>query len=271
MDNAIPIIQQLHELRSVRPLVHNITNMVVMNNTANALLAIGASPVMAHDKQEIKEVVSLSNALVINIGTISQDVADSMLIAAEHASNIGCPWILDPVGAGISTLRNEVLENLLKLQPTVIRGNASEINALYNFEQVSSKGVDSTTSSLSALARGKALQKKQKAIVCISGEVDYIISETEIIEIHNGNPMMTLVTGLGCTSSALIGAFLGLRQDPFAAATAGVACLSLAGELAYHKAIGPGTLQLHLYDTLYNLSEEDIRNNLKAKHYAYTS
>lgn len=271
MDNVNSITQQLYELRSARPLVHNITNMVVMNNTANALLAIGASPVMAHDKHEIKEIISLSSSLVINIGTISQPTAESMLIAAEHAHQIGCPWILDPVGAGISKLRNEVLEELLKLQPTVIRGNASEISALYNFEQVNTKGVDSTTSSSSVLTIGKALQKQQNTILCISGEVDYIISNTSIVEIANGHSMMTQVTGLGCTSTALIGAFLGLRKNSFEEAIAGVATLSLAGELAHHKSNGPGTLQLHLYDSLYNLSEKDIKLYLKAKRYAYSS
>lgn len=269
MDNAI--IQQLELLRAMRPLVHNITNMVVMNNTANALLAIGASPVMAHAKQEVKEVLDIASSLVINIGTLTVETAESMLIAAQYANQIGRPWVLDPVGAGISQLRNELIQKLMQLSPTVIRGNASEIQALHNFEQASSKGVDSTTSSDSALAAGKALQQSLGSIICISGEIDYIISDSEIVEIANGHPMMTQVTGLGCSSTALIGAFLGLGKVPFEEAIAGVATLSLAGELAHNLATGPGSLQLHLYDSLYNLTPESIKKHLKIKRYARTS
>lgn len=265
------IIQQLKELRERSPLVHNITNMVVMNNTANALLALGASPVMAHAKQEVREVLDITGALVINIGTLSADTAESMLMAAAYANEIGCPWVLDPVGAGISKLRNEVLQKLMALNPTVIRGNASEIASLHNFADSSAKGVDSTASSGSALAAGKDLQKALSSIICISGEIDYIISAEEIVEVANGHSMMTKVTGLGCTSTALIGAFLGLRQEPFEAAIAGVSILSLAGELAYKQAKGPGSLQLHLYDTLYNLSETELRTHLKTKRYGYAS
>ncbi|TDS11785.1 hydroxyethylthiazole kinase [Sphingobacterium paludis] len=263
------IIQQLHQLRQQSPLVHNITNFVVMNNTANALLAIGASPVMVHSSREVKDVVTISGALVINIGTLSEEWADAMLIAAKHAAQIGCPWVLDPVGAGISPFRNEVLKELLDHRPTAIRGNASEIIALASFAQTGGKGVDSIARSADAVSSGKVLQEKYGAQVCISGETDYVIGKDSWAEVNNGSILMTKVTGLGCTASALVAAFLALRQDPFAEALAGVSLCSLAGELAARQSIGPGTLQLNLYDTLHNLSDDEIRIHLNVKEHAY--
>lgn len=265
------IYNLLTQVREQTPLVQNITNFVVMNNTANALLALGASPIMVHAQEEIDEVLGFCNALVINIGTLSQVWADSMLQAAKLANEIGKPWILDPVGAGISSLRNETLKQLLELRPTVIRGNASEIIALQNFNSSGGKGVDSTESSSTALDAGIQLNKIYGSIVCISGELDFIISKDEISEIANGHIMMTKVTGLGCTATAITGAFLGLNNDPYQEAVAGIGITSLAGELASNLSKGPGSLQLQLYDSLYNLSKEQISENLKLKRYANPS
>ncbi|GHE33577.1 hydroxyethylthiazole kinase [Sphingobacterium griseoflavum] len=263
------IAERLQHLREQRPLVHNITNFVVMNNTANALLALGASPVMVHSPREVKEVVAMSNALLINIGTLSEEWASSMCAAAEYAHRIGRPWILDPVGAGISAFRNEVLQELLRYRPTVIRGNASEIIALSDFALSGGKGVDSTAGSAQASASGHQLQKTSGAQVCISGEVDYVIGEQRSVSIHNGSPMMTKVTGLGCTSSAIIAAFIAQGDDPFLEALAGVSVCSLAGELAARQSSGPGSLQKNLYDTLYNLSEVEISTHLNIKEYVH--
>jgi len=263
------IINLLAQLRVEKPLVHNITNLVVMNNTANALLALGASPVMVHSPLEVREVVDIAQALVINIGTLSEDTAEAMLVATEHANTIGRPWVLDPVGAGISAFRNDLLANLLDLKPTVIRGNASEIMTLYNFNQPNTKGVDSTTASKDALRFGQLLQEQTDSIIFISGEVDYILSEQYRVEVFNGNPLMTQVTGLGCSATALIGAFLGVTDQYVEAAVAGVSILSFAGELAAQTAAGPGTLQLNLYDELYKLNAERLKSKLKIKCYAH--
>jgi len=268
MENELYFL--LTQVRETSPLVQNITNYVVMNNTANALLALGASPIMVHSEEELEEVLSFCNALVINIGTLSKQWAENMVKAAFLANNLGKPWILDPVGAGISSLRNETLKKLLELKPTVIRGNASEIMSLQTFSS-KGKGVDSVESSSSALIAGKQLNKDYGSIVCISGEIDYVISKNEITEVANGSPMMTKVTGLGCTSTAIIAAFLGLAKDPYQEAVAGVAITSLAGELAASISKGPGSLQLNLYDTLFNLSKEQISENLKLNRYANPS
>ncbi|MFZ4861503.1 hydroxyethylthiazole kinase [Sphingobacterium sp. Mn56C] len=263
------IFNQLEIVNQQAPIVHSITNLVVMNTTANALLAIGASPIMAHAQEEIVEIIGISNALVINIGTLSNTWAEVMVVAAQTANEKQRPWVLDPVGAGISAFRNASLQRLLNLKPTVIRANASEIQALADFNLSNTKGVDSASRSDEALTAAKILNKTYGSIVCISGEVDYIVSHNTIVEVHNGHAMQTKVTGMGCTATAMIAAFLGTGNNYQQQAVAAVAILSLAGELAAGIAKGPGTLQLHLYDVLYNLSKADIIDNLNLVHYAY--
>lgn len=265
MENQI--IQNLQTVREKNPLVHNITNFVVMNNTANTLLAIGASPVMIHAHKEIETIVDISNSLVINIGTADDYWAESMLSAAKKANQINKPWILDPVGAGISTFRNDLLKELLTYQPTVIRGNASEILALDLFNNIQGKGVDSSHQSNQALQAAQNLNQKFGSIVCISGASDFVVANHQIVEIKNGHEMMTKVIGLGCSATATIGAFIGLNENPFPETISGMSIFSLAGELAQQKSNGPGSLQMNLYDILYNLSEEEIRSHLRISVY----
>lgn len=257
------IVKKWQTLKKNHPLVHNITNFVVMNNTANALLSIGASPLMAHSHSEIEEIVGISNALVINIGTLDEYTAESMILAAHTANKLQKPWVLDPVGAGASTFRNTILEELLSLRPTVIRGNASEILALSSFQKTQGRGVDSINQSDEAIDAAKNISDLYKSIVCISGIRDFVIFKSEVYKIDNGHSMMAKVTGLGCSASAVIGAFIAEGRDPLVNALSGVALFSLAGELAAQKAEGPGTLQLYLYDVLYGLNEKHILEYLK--------
>lgn len=262
------IIQALRDLRAKNPLVHNITNFVVMNNTANALLAIGASPMMVHGHKEVETGVEVASALVINVGTLDDYWAESMIKAASKANELHKPWILDPVGAGLSAFRNEVLDQLISYRPTVIRGNASEIMALHRFSKSSGKGVDSTNTSDQALEAATVLNTATGSIVCISGEVDYIVGKQQIIAVENGHPMMTKVTGLGCSSTAVIGGFLGLNTEPLIEAVSGVALFSLAGELAFEQAKGPGSLQMELYDALFQLNETIIIDRIRVREHA---
>lgn len=255
--------QHIQQVRNQSPLVYNITNFVVMNNTANALLAVGASPIMSHAHSEIEEMANISQALVVNIGTLDEYWLTSMLTASAQFKHLKKPWILDPVGAGATSFRNNTLEQLLANKPTVIRGNASEIMALANVDSSITKGVDSTEASSNALNAARSISNKTEAIVCISGEIDYIIYKNKIVEIDNGHPMMTKVTGLGCSASALIGAFIAVADDNFEATIAAVALLSIAGELAQRNANGPGTLQLHLLDILYSIDENTFKTVLK--------
>ena len=254
--------QHIETVREKSPLVHNITNFVVMNNTANALLAIGASPVMAQAHSEVEDMTAIANALVINIGTLDEYLAAAMLMAASKADQLQKPWILDPVGAGATHYRNEILQQLLAFKPTVIRANASEIMALASVSSTT-KGVDSTAQSSDAVAAAQTLVREFNTTVCISGATDYIIDHSQTIQIHNGHQMMTKVTGLGCSATALIGAFIGVIDNKTEAITAAMALMGIAGELAAIKSNGPGSLQLNLLDHLYAMDEAAFSACLK--------
>lgn len=250
-------------VRNTSPLVHNITNYVVMNNTANAVLAIGASPIMAHAHSEVDDMVKICQSVVINIGTLDEYWVTSMLQAAKRANELSKSWILDPVGAGATPYRNNVLEKLLPLKPTAIRGNASEILALAKQNQATSKGVDSTAQSDEALSAARYLNKQFGSVVCISGETDIIVNGTQISYIHNGNTMMSKVTGLGCSASAVIGAFIACIDDKEKAVVSATSLFSIAGEIAAKNAPGPGSLQVALLDKLYNITEQELKEYIR--------
>ena len=245
-------------VRTKSPLVHNITNYVVMNNTANALLAIGASPVMAHWVSEMEEMTAIAGSLVINIGTLDDKWIDGMLAAGKAAAKRGIPIVLDPVGAGATSQRTEAAMKIIdQCHPTIIRGNASEIMALVD-ASVKSKGVDSNASSDDALESAKRLASETGAVVVISGAVDYITDGTKVHTVEGGDPIMTAVTGMGCSASALTGAFASAVEDTMTAATATMAVMSLAGERAAAKARGNGSMQMHFLDELYNIHPDTI-------------
>lgn len=260
---AAEIYKSIESIRSQSPVVHNITNYVVMNNTANALLAIGASPVMAHAEEEVEEMVNIASALVINIGTLSERWISSMFKAARQARKKGIPVVLDPVGAGATAYRTKTARDLIAGEtPSIIRGNASEIMALYD-DKSKTKGVDSAASSDKAIDIAQRLSETHQCVICVSGVVDYIVDKEKIVKIKNGHPMMSRVTGLGCTASALSGAFAAIEKSPFAATVCAMAVMGIAGEIAAETAAGPGSLQIHFLDSLYRLSEDEIIRYLK--------
>ncbi|MFL9843448.1 hydroxyethylthiazole kinase [Flavobacterium rhizosphaerae] len=251
--------KSIQNVKTSSPLVHNITNYVVMNNTANALLAAGASPIMAHAHPEVEDMVALCSATVINIGTLDDYWVESMLKAAAKAHKSNTPWVLDPVGAGATAYRDEKVAKLLEYKPTVIRGNASEIMALAKASLTKTKGVDSVHQSFEAVEAAIWLNKTVGSVVCISGAVDVVVSGNEKVLLKNGHPLMQQVTGLGCSATALIGAFVGSApENPFHATAAAMALLSVAGELAQKTSSGPGSLQMNLLDKLYSITEEEF-------------
>lgn len=257
------INSDIENIRLNSPLVHNITNYVVMNNTANALLAIGASPVMAHAVEEVEEMAGIASSLVINMGTLSDRWVESMVLAGKTAYARRIPIIFDPVGVGATTYRTQAASIIIEqCKPTVIRGNASEIMALTN-SNVQTKGVDSTHSSKFALDSAKLLAKETNSIVVISGPEDFITNGKDILSIKNGSTLMAQVTGMGCTATALLGAFTAINTNTFEATASAMAVMSIAGEIAAEKSMGPGTMQMHFLDVLYRLSIEDIENRLK--------
>lgn len=260
---AKDIFRTIEEIRRRAPVIHNITNYVAMNNSANALLAIGGSPVMAHAEDEMEEMVGIAAALVINIGTLSEAWISSMFEAAHQARIKGIPVILDPVGAGATSYRTQTARELIGAEPpSVIRCNASEIMALSD-DKAKTKGVDSAASSDDALAIAKKISNDNKCIVCVSGQTDYVIGGDKVIKIHNGHPLMTRVTGLGCTASALCGAFAAVEKDLQNAVAQAMAVMGITGEMAAQRSDGPGSLQMHFLDILYSLKQEDISLLLK--------
>lgn len=261
---ASDIWRAIEKIRGKTPLIHNITNYVVMNTTANALLAIGASPVMAHAAEEVEEMVAIAGALVINIGTLSDKWVESMFRAAREAKNRNIPIVLDPVGAGATRYRTETARKLIStVSPSIIRGNASEIMALLE-KGAGTKGVDSTALSHAAIDAARGLNMTYGSTICVSGETDYII-DNDIIEIRNGHPMMSRVTGFGCTASALCGAFAAVNSNYAMAAAQAMAVMGIAGEIAAETVAGPGSLQTAFLDTLYCLTESDIEKHLRIR------
>lgn len=257
--------RDLNLIRTTNPLVLNITNYVVANTTANALLAIGASPIMSYAKEEVEELVTLSDALVINAGTLNKQDIETMSVAWREANRKGIPVILDPVGAGASRLRTETPLSLIsRHRPAVIRGNASEIMTLAG-ESGEAKGVDSTRPTNSAVLGAKALAQVHDCIVCASGETDMVTDGSSVYKVNGGHEMMPRVTGLGCTATAICAAFAAVNPNRLEAVAHGMAAMSMVGRIAGDKADGPGTLQLHLYDALYALSQDQVE-----KHFSVT-
>lgn len=244
-------------VKKQEPLVHHITNPVTVNDCANTTLAIGGSPVMATSIEEVAEMVSLANALVINFGTINVSTYEAMVAAGQTANAKSIPVIVDPVGAGATTFRNEkIMDYLNQVTISVIRGNATEIHALIGGESVT-RGVDTgdvTGISKSEIALRAA--KKFKAIIVISGEKDLISSATEQVMVENGDLWLTKVSGTGCMTASLISCFAGVTQDYFHAAIAGMSTMSLAGEYAkttLSKEDGIGTYRVRLMDELFRM------------------
>jgi hydroxyethylthiazole kinase len=257
------IWESIENIRKKSPVVHNITNYVVMNSTANVLLAVGASPVMAHADEEVADMVNIASALVVNIGTLSREWVKSMFKAADQAVKRGIPIILDPVGAGATGYRTETAREFVKtVRPAIVRGNASEIMALFG-DRAKTKGVDSIDASHDAVAAARGINETYGAIVCVSGETDYIIGKGRIVKVGNGHPMMTRVTGMGCAATALCGAFAAVNSDYAQATAHAMAVMGIAGEMAAEKADGPGSLEVRFLDALYGLTLRDIAERLK--------
>lgn len=255
----------LERLRSEGPLVHSITNYVVMNNTANALLAVGASPVMAHALEEMEEMVGLASALVVNIGTLSKKWVKSMELAMDVARRLNKPIIVDPVGAGATSYRTHtVMELMLRNHPTILRGNASEILSLTNASS-QTKGVDSILESKDALAAAKLLAGQFGATVVVSGKIDLVVHGGQVYEVSNGHPLMGKVTGMGCCASVLCAAFAAVAGNPVEGACAAMATMGAAGEKAAVEARGPGSFQVRFLDELYQISGESLEATAKVR------
>src|ERR1035437_10141339 len=263
LDLAELTARSLDDIRERTPLIHNITNFVVMNDTANVLLAFGASPVMAHAIEEVREMVAYAGGLVLNIGTLEDRWIEAMLVAGEEANARGIPVVLDPVGAGATTYRTTTTERIRSgVRVAVVRGNAAELAVIAGME-ARIRGVDSVASGDPASAARLAALRFGGAAV-VSGAVDYVSDGSRVAEVRNGHPLMGRINGSGCMATAAVGAFLAVAPAPFLAATEAMIAFGIAGEIAAERSGGPGTFRAQLMYAAAALDEATILARTRA-------
>ncbi len=261
MINNKTFAQAFRNLRAKSPLIHNITNYVSVNDVANIILAVGASPVMSHapeDTQDLLQVVkAVGGVLVLNIGTLDQQQVDNMFFAGKKANELGVPIVLDPVGAGATRFRTQTALKLLStLKVKVVRGNMSEIKALIGLTG-QTKGVDSVADESDGKTIVREAAKVLGTNVAVTGATDYISDGEQVVMVNNGVKYLSKVTGTGCMATALIGAFLTVA-DPLAAAAYGIAAMGLAGELAAETSAGLGTFRIGIFNNVEKLNADII-------------
>jgi hydroxyethylthiazole kinase len=251
--------QALRELRERKPLVHQITNYVVMNETANATLALGALPVMAPAREEVEEMVALASALVLNIGTLSPHWVDAMLLAGKAANEHGVPVVLDPVGAGATRFRTETARRLLdEVKVAVLRGNQGEVATLVGV-QAEVRGVESIGAGGEPADLARTAARNLGLVASVTGPIDHISNGDRVLAVANGHELLAAVTGTGCMSSAITGCFLAVARDaPLEAAAGALAAFGVAAEDAARDAKGPGSFHVGLYDALAALEPETL-------------
>ena len=260
---SVSLAPLLTRVRQQHPLVHHITNMVVMNDTANLTLAVGASPVMAHALEEVEEMVNLASVLLLNIGTLAPAQIEAMLRAGKRANERGIPIVLDPVGAGATGLRTQSALRLLdELRITAIRGNASEIGTLVGVA-AETRGVDSVSLSEDREVVVRRAARLFQCSVAMTGVWDVVSDGERVAYVGNGHPLLAAITGSGCMSTTMVAAFLAAETDAWLATTAALAAFGLAGENAARQAGGPGTFRSHLLDAVAALDEATFARDQK--------
>lgn len=273
----LEVVNLLKKLKKKNPLVHNITNYVTVNDCANILLAIGASPIMADDFREADEITSISSALVINIGTLNERTIESMIASGKKANELNIPVVFDPVGAGASAFRNETTKRILEeVKINVLRGNMSEIKFIAGLDS-ETKGVDASESDMQSgneegIRAAEDLARKLGCVVAITGVTDIVSDGEKTAILENGTKMLSKVTGTGCMTTALVGAFLGAcdsSQEYFTAAVSGILSMSICGEIGEEKAgrMGIGSFHVAIMDAISNLNEEEISSMAKVNLY----
>jgi hydroxyethylthiazole kinase len=254
----------LDSIRAERPLIHQITNYVVMNETANATLALGALPVMAHAREEVEEMVALASALVLNIGTLSPDWVEAMLLAGRAANQREVPVVLDPVGAGATRYRTDTAKRLLdELDVAVVRGNAGEVATLIGVD-AEVRGVESIGGAGDVAGLARTAAQALGVVAAVTGVVDYVSDGESSHGVQNGHELLAAVSGTGCMATAITGCFLAVKPEaPLEAAAEALAAFGVAGEVAAKDAAGPGTFHAGLYDALAGLTPETLDRRAK--------
>ncbi|GAB4292086.1 MAG: hydroxyethylthiazole kinase [Myxococcota bacterium] len=259
------LILDLKAIREKKPLIHHITNFVVMNQTANVTLAIGAQPVMAHAIDEVEEMASFAGALLLNIGTLWRELIDSMLKAGKKANQLGVPVVLDPVGAGATKLRIEATKRILgEVKVDILRANLAEALSCADIK-ADIIGVDSRESEAAAFEKANEAARKLKTTIAVTGKTDIIIGGGKTLLCDNGDALLGRVTGTGCSASTSVACFAAVEKDFALAASFGIAYYALAGELAAKEAKGVGSFETVLRDKLFTIGEKEIKEHLKLK------
>ncbi|WP_409298563.1 hydroxyethylthiazole kinase [Peribacillus sp. SCS-26] len=254
--------RMLKKLRARSPLIHNITNTVVSNFTANGLLAIGASPVMAQAPEEAAEMAAASDALILNIGTLSSELIKGMITAGKAANAAGVPVVLDPVGTGATEFRTNAVKLIMdEVKISILRGNAAEI-AHAAGENWVIKGVDAVDGEGDIHTLGLMAAKKLNTTIVITGKDDIVTDGSTAYVNHTGHPLLTKVTGTGCLLTAVIGAFSSIETCTVNASLGALTLYGAAAERAAAAAIGPGSLQVQFLDELYNLDTNEVQKQI---------
>ncbi|MGF6950578.1 hydroxyethylthiazole kinase [Neobacillus sp. B4I6] len=263
------LYETLEEVRKDNPLVHNITNVVVTNFTANGLLALGASPVMAYAAEEVADMAKIASSLVLNIGTLNPQTVESMIIAGKAANESGVPVIFDPVGAGATRYRTETAQRIMnEVKVSVIRGNAAEIANVVG-EKWEIKGVDAGDAKGNIIELAITSAQKLNGLVVITGKEDVVSDGKTTYVVSNGHPILTKVTGTGCLLTSVIGAFAGVEKDLLQASVAALTYYGIAAEKAAAKTVemGPGSFQIEFLNQLTLVSSEDIISHASVKQF----
>ncbi|WP_149956536.1 hydroxyethylthiazole kinase [Zafaria cholistanensis] len=247
----------LTRLRAAQPLVQCLTNTVVTNFTANALLALGAAPAMVDVPVEADEFARIASGVLVNLGTPHGEQRAGMLEAARAANAVGTPWVLDPVAVGALSVRTAFAGKAMELRPAVVRANASEVIALAG-TGAGGRGVDATDGVESARGAALALAARTGGTVAVSGPVDLVLDAGRAVRVHGGSALLTRVTGGGCSLGAVTAAFAAAAGDPFAGAVAAHAMYAVASEAAAERCSGPGTFAPAFLDALASTTPEDL-------------
>ena len=255
----------LQRIRRQQPVVHHLTNWVTIYDCANVVKVLGASPVMAHAREEVAQMTEIASALVLNIGTLTPELVEAMKWAALSANGRGIPVVLDVCGAGATDLRDRACFELLdEARIDIIKGNASEV-ARINGENVRTRGVDASRVDQDLAAVARELARKRRCTVVVTGKEDLVADERRLYVVKNGHPLMGHLVGTGCMAASVIGTFAAVEADLGYAATAGLICFEVAAEEAAQGSLGPGTFKERLFDCLYHLNKRTIDQRQKVE------
>lgn len=255
----------LEKVRIDKPVVHHLTNWVTIYDCANIVKVLGASPIMAHAKEEVAEMAGIASGLVLNIGTLTSDLVEAMKRAAKSANAKGIPVVLDVCGAGATRLRDKKSFELLdQVKINIIKGNTSEI-ARISGEDVKTKGVDAGRVRKNMLKLAQGLARKRRCTVVVTGKEDIVSDGRKTYIIKNGHPMMTHVVGTGCMATSAIGTFAAVESDSCLAAACALVVFEIAAERAVKLSSGPGTFKEKLFDCVFKLDKKTIDRMQRAE------